>query len=190
MKLNTLIFLFAAFIFLSVGGRLSPAVFGATAGLSEGEVSKKYGFTFPVSDLGNCKTVAECGNYCEKDGNIPKCMAFVKKYQITKDDVLSFTIDELGSCQMGSDCRNFCNRDENITQCIDFADKYDLLSTSNLELAQKFNKAVGAGGGPGGCKSLEQCERYCDIDAHTNECLDYAGKKNLQIGRASCRERV
>ncbi|MBI2430604.1 MAG: hypothetical protein HYV39_01150 [Candidatus Levybacteria bacterium] len=171
MKLNTLILLIATFILFMIGVQVSPAVFGATP--------TQYGFTFPIDELGNCATVAECGDYCEKDGNLPSCMAFVKKYQITKDDVLTFTIDELGNCQMGTDCRNFCNRDENITKCIDFADKYDLLATSNLELAQKFNKAVGSGGGPGGCRSLEQCERYCDDSNHTNECLDYVGKKEL-----------
>lgn len=178
MKLKILILLILTLILLA-GTHVPGAVFGATQGLSETEVSKKYGFIFPVEELGNCQTVAECANFCKKDGNLPQCMEFVKKYQITKDDVLTFTISELGNCQMGSDCRNFCNRDENITKCIDFADKYDLLSTSNLELAQKFTKAVGAGGGPGGCKSLEQCERYCDDNSHTNECLDYVGKKEL-----------
>src|SRR3989344_4228541 len=142
---NLFILSFAALIMFLIGTQASPAVFGATGGLSDDDVSKKYGFTYPIGELGNCATVAECGKYCEKDGNLPSCMAFVKKYQINKDDVLTFTIDELGNCQMGSDCRNFCNRDENITQCIDFVDKYDLLSTSNLELAQKFNKAVGSG---------------------------------------------
>ena len=179
MKLNTFILLIVTLVLLLIGIHTSPVVLGATEGLSEAEVTKQYGFTFPITDLGNCATVAECGNYCKKDGNLPQCMAFVKKYQITKDDVLTFTVSELGSCQMGSDCRNFCNRDENITQCIDFADKYDLLSTSNIEIAQKFTKAVGTGGGPGSCKTLEQCERYCDDSAHTNECLDYVGKREL-----------
>lgn len=179
MKLNTFIILAATLMLLVIGAHTSPAVFGAAQSLSEKEVTKQYGFTFPIGDLGNCQTIAECGNYCKKDGNLPSCMAFVKKYQITKNDVLTFTVSELNNCQMGSDCRNFCNRDENITKCIDFADKYDLLSTGNLEIAQKFAKAVGSGGGPGGCKSLEQCNRYCDISSHTNECLDYVGKKEL-----------
>ncbi|MBI4039281.1 hypothetical protein HY388_00445 [Candidatus Daviesbacteria bacterium] len=179
MKFKNLTLLTVTLTLLFMGVDASSAVFSAAQSLSEEEVTKQYGFTFPIGELGNCQTIAECGNYCKKDGNLPACMAFVKKYQITKDDVLTFTISELDNCQMGSDCRNFCNRDENIAQCIDFADKYDLLSTSNIELAQKFTQAVGSGGGPGGCKSLEQCERYCDDSSHTNECLDYVGKKNL-----------
>ncbi len=179
MKLNKLILLIATFLLLLIGAHASPAVFGANQGLSEAEVSKKYGFTFPVTELNNCGSIAQCGEYCKKDGNLPSCMKFVNTHQITKEDVLSFTISELGNCQIGSDCRNFCNRDENITQCIDFADKYDLLSTSNIEISRAFTAAIGSGGTPGGCRTLEECNHYCDDSSHTNECLDYVGKKKL-----------
>ncbi len=137
--------------------------------------------TFPVAELGSCGSIAECGAYCRKDGNLPSCMKFVMEHQLTKADVLSFNISELGNCQIGSDCRNFCNRDENIAQCIDFADKYDLLSPSNIEISRAFTKAIGSGGTPGGCRTLEECSSYCDDSSHTNECLDYVGKKKLVV---------
>ncbi|MBI4226383.1 hypothetical protein HY612_04705, partial [Candidatus Roizmanbacteria bacterium] len=161
MKLNKLTILLGTLILLLSGIYMRTKVLAASQGLSEEEITKQYGITFPVGELGNCTTIAECGSYCRKDGNLPSCMEFVKKHSIVKEDVLSFSISELGGCQMGTDCRNFCNRPENITPCIDFADKYDLLSTSNIEIARKFTAAVGDGG-PGGCRTLEQCERYCD----------------------------
>ncbi len=179
MKLNTLILLIATFILFLIGSHAPGAVFGVTKGLSEVEVTKQYGFTFPVAELNNCGSIAECGAYCRKDGNLPSCMKFVNIHQLTKADVLSFNISELGNCQIGSDCRNFCNRDENITQCIDFADKYDLLSPSNIEISRAFTKAIGSGGTPGSCRTLEECDHYCDDSNHTNECLDYVGKKKL-----------
>ncbi|MDP3973766.1 MAG: hypothetical protein Q8P92_02950 [Candidatus Daviesbacteria bacterium] len=181
MKLNTLILLIATLILFLIGSHTPGAVFGATGGLSEAQVTKQYGVTFPVTELNNCGSIAECGAYCRKDGNLPSCMKFVNTHQLTKADVLSFNISELGNCQIGSDCRNFCNRDENIAQCIDFADKYDLLSPSNIEISRAFTKAIGSGGTPGGCRTLEECNSYCDSSSHTNECLDYVGKKKLVV---------
>ena len=178
MKLKTLIFL-GVVVFLFVFAHTSSVVFGAPQALSENEVTQKYGVAFPVAELNNCGSIAECGAYCRKDGNLPSCMKFVNTHQLTKEDVLSFNISELGNCQIGSDCRNFCNRDENITQCMDFADKYDLLSPSNIEISRAFTKAIGSGGTPGGCRTLEECDSYCDSSNHTNECLDYVGKKKL-----------
>ncbi len=154
-------------------------VLGANQALSEVEVSKKYGVTFPVAELSNCGSIADCGAYCRKDGNLPACMKFVNTHQLTKADVLSFNISQLGNCQIGSDCRNFCNRDENIAKCIDFADTYDLLSSSNIEISRAFTAAIGSGGTPGSCRTLEECDHYCDDSTHTNECLDYVGKKKL-----------
>lgn len=157
----------------------TTAVFGASQGLSETDVTKKYGFTFPIAELGNCNSIDSCGSYCKTGDNLPACMKFVNEHQLTKADVLSFNISELGNCEIGSDCRNFCNRPENMTQCMDFADKYDLLSPSNIEISRAFTKAIGSGGTPGGCRTLEECDHYCDDSTHTNECLDYVGKKKL-----------
>ncbi len=179
MKHKTLIFLSVALLLIVLHG--SKTVLGVSQALSENEVSKKYGVIFPVAELNNCGSIAECGAYCRKDGNLPSCMKFVNTHQLAKADVLSFTISDLGNCQIGSDCRNFCNRDENIVQCIDFADKYDLLSPSNIEISRAFTKAIGSGGTPGGCRTLEECNSYCDNSNHTNECLDYVGKKKLVV---------
>ncbi len=154
-------------------------VLGVSQGLSEAEVTTKYGFTFPIAELSNCGSIADCGAYCRRDGNLPACMKFVNAHQLTKADVLSFTISDLGNCQIGSDCRNFCNRPENATQCINFADTYDLLSVSNIEISRAFTAAIGSGGTPGSCRTLEECDHYCDDSTHTNECLDYVGKKKL-----------
>ena len=177
MKLKTVIFLSAALLLIALSG--SKTVFGAPQALSEKEVTRKYGVTFPVAELNNCGSIEQCGAYCRQDGNLPSCMKFVNTHQLAKADVLSFTISELGNCQIGSDCRNFCNRDENITQCIDFADKYDLLSPGNIEISRAFTKAIASGGTPGGCRTLEECDSYCDNSSHTSECLDYVGKKKL-----------
>jgi len=179
MRLKTFIFLGVALLLIALYG--SKTVFGVPQALSENEVSKKYNVTFPVVELNNCGSIAQCGAYCRKDGNLPSCMKFVTDHQLTKADVLSFNISELGNCQIGSDCRNFCNRDENIAQCIDFADKYDLLSPSNIEISRAFTQAIGSGGTPGGCRTLEECSSYCDDNSHTNECLDYVGKKKLVV---------
>ncbi len=178
MRLKTFILLSAiALLLIALHG--SKTVLGANQGLSEAEVSKKYNIIFPVAELNNCGSIAQCGAYCRKDGNLPACMKFVNTHQLTKEDVLSFNISQLGNCQIGSDCRNFCNRPENITQCMDFADKYGLLSPSNIEISRAFIAAIASGGTPGSCRTLEECDHYCDDSNHTNECLDYVGKKKL-----------
>lgn len=178
MKIKTSIFLTVIVLFFIVlhGPK---TVIAANQGLSEAEVSKKYGVIFPVAELSNCGNITECGAYCRKDGNLPACMKFVNTHQLTKVDVLSFNISQLGNCQIGSDCRNFCNRDENIAKCINFADTYNLLSPGNIEISRAFTKAIASGGTPGSCRTLEECDHYCDDSNHTNECLDYVGKKKL-----------
>ncbi len=175
-KLSIFVSVIALLLIALHGPRI---VLGANQGLSEDEVTKTYGVTFPVAELNNCESIAACGAYCRKDGNLPSCIKFVNAHQLTKADVLSFNISQLGNCQIGSDCRNFCNRDENIAKCMDFADKYDLLSPSNIEISRAFIRAIGSGGTPGGCRTLEECDHYCDSSIHTNECLDYVGKKKL-----------
>ena len=57
MKLKHFILSFVTLIMFLIGTQAFPAVFGATDG-----------FTFPIGELGNCATVTECGNYCEKIG--------------------------------------------------------------------------------------------------------------------------
>ena len=41
--------------------------------------AQKYGITFPVEQLGNCKSLSECKTFCEDPLNHDACINFAKK---------------------------------------------------------------------------------------------------------------
>src|SRR5256885_2273465 len=61
--------------------------------------SQKYGITFPVAELGNCGSLAECRAYCQVEANHQACADFAKRKGFYKDKSQTLLADaktELG----------------------------------------------------------------------------------------------
>jgi hypothetical protein len=91
---------------------------------------------------------------------------------------IQYPIAELGNCQNEDECELFCEKEENILACIDFAESNGLMNSQEAERARKMTE-LGITNGPGGCRSEDECEAYCDNPDNMKECLIFAKENGL-----------
>lgn len=134
---------------------------------------------------GGCDSQESCHAYCEDIGNIQECIAFAEEHDILPEDELKVAqrvaaavesgVELPGGCSTKEECEMYCENPANIGQCLAFAEETGFLTGEELEEARKIADYVDAGGElPGGCISKDQCEAYCDSDAHIDECVAFA----------------
>lgn len=94
---------------------------------------------------------------------------------------ISFPIAELNNCSSKEECKTFCNEPDNFKACFAFAKKHRLIKEvkeqSDDEI-EKFAEAMRIGG-PGGCKTPNECRAYCDDTNNIEQCVAFAEKNNL-----------
>lgn len=90
---------------------------------------------------------------------------------------IQYPIQELGDCKSKDNCKFYCDKPENLRACVDFAKENNLMSKEEIEVANNFIKAGGKG--PGGCKTKDSCEAYCNNMDHLDECVLFAEENNL-----------
>lgn len=81
-----------------------------------------------------------------------------------------------GGCR-GEECRDYCSNPEHSDECMKFAEDHGLLTPEDkmkIEAGKKLHQTVQELGGPGGCKSEEECKIYCSDSAHVEECVAFA----------------
>lgn len=143
--------------------------------------------TFPINDLGGCKDYGSCSDYCDDPVNNAKCIEFAKKggfYQQDKlfsanDDFFNKAKEALG-CDSTQSCFNFCDSEANFDKCSEFAKQQDLLGgyvyqpdkPQYLELAKSVL----------GCDSFNTCASFCDNQANSGKCNDFANQVGLLGG--------
>ena len=91
-----------------------------------------------------------------------------------------YPVSELGGCADKDACKVYCEEPGNMRSCVDFAESHNLITPKEAEEGRKFSSIVNSrGGGPGGCKTREACEAYCENTDNINECLAFAEDSNL-----------
>jgi len=145
---------------------------------------------YPITDLGNCQNKADCKSFCDKSENMLACVTYAEKSGLmTGEDLrLSKIVAEKvskgetpGNCKSKEECESFCKgKVENIDTCISFAEELGLLSQAELDQAKGVSKALQGGAQmPGQCASKEDCEAYCAVGTHIDECLSFAEAANI-----------
>lgn len=128
---------------------------------------------FPIAELGNCSSKAECKVYCDIPGNIPQCISFAEANGLMSREEATMAkkiidTEGPGGCK-GAECRTYCEDAAVADECLSFAEKHDLISKEDLERAKKLAGKPG----PGGCRGIE-CKQYCEDPAHKEECISFA----------------
>lgn len=138
---------------------------------------------FPIKELGNCKSEAECRNFCEVKENMIPCVNFAEQNGlISKEEAkLAKEFAKIGegpgSCKSKEECEAYCDNTAHIDECLAFAEKNNFIAPDELEEARKVSKALKEGAQlPGGCKGKNDCKAYCDNPEHMDECLVFAEK--------------
>ena len=148
--------------------------------------------TFPVDELGGCENKQVCKSYCNNPDNFATCYAFAKKHNLVKEiegksgntreeDIVKFAKAMKdggpGGCRSHEECESYCSNITNIETCLNWAEKTGVMKGKEFEEAKKVQSAMQRGAKmPGGCKSKNQCENYCQNPDNMEECLAFAEK--------------
>ncbi len=133
---------------------------------------------------GGCKG-EECRTYCEDSFHIEECFAFAKDNNLILPDELERVkkfmeaIEEggPGDCQDPMSCQTFCQDPSHQEECFEFAEEKGLVSDEEreqFEIGKKLNEKLQESGGPGGCKTEQECRSYCSNPENVEECIAFA----------------
>src|SRR3989338_7502825 len=92
---------------------------------------------------------------------------------------ITFPVPELGNCADKQSCKTYCEDPAHGDACVAFAEKHGLMNKEEASQAKKFTKALAAGG-PGGCKSAQECESFCSSIANLEACMRFAKKQGIK----------
>ncbi|GEM_PF-1707247 len=156
-----------------------------------GEVEDKGGakakIVYPVSSLGDCKNETACREYCDDSAHIKECVAFAEANgllggkELDRAKKFSEVADRKGpgGCDGDKECQIYCENSDHIEECVEFAERHGFLSADELSEAKKFLPLIKSGQTPGGCKSKESCEAYCEKSENIESCLAFAKDNGL-----------
>lgn len=148
----------------------------------EAEMARKIG---NKPGPGGCKGEA-CKTYCDDRSHQEECFKFAKDNGLIPPEELQraekfMNLVGPGGCR-GDTCRTYCEDRAHQEECFKFAKENDLIPSQELERIEKMqvtSQNLQAFGGPGGCKSEDDCRNYCDDPSHTQECMNFAQKAGI-----------
>ncbi len=138
---------------------------------------------YPVTELANCNSQAECEKYCDDINNMEPCLSFAEKNGIMTSEELAEARKFIplmksgytpGGCKNQRECKAYCDDDANLNVCIEFAKKSGIIDEKEYEMVKKTG-----GKGPGGCKGKKECDDYCNNDENFNVCIEFAKEHGM-----------
>lgn len=138
---------------------------------------------------GGCRNKSQCEVYCNDLDNINECLDFAEKSGFLDEAELVEARQAAkamesgarppGGCKNKRACDDYCSDSNNIEECFAFAEKAGFIPEEELEMARKVIPLMKAGKMPGGCKSKESCEAYCEDEANLESCANFAIEAGL-----------
>lgn len=155
----------------------------------EAAFSRKFKDQLDVGGPGGCRTPRDCQAYCGDITNIEECMAFAEKQGIDDKNIqegrkilvhIRAGGKMPGGCTSKESCEPYCASADNFEECIEFAEKVGFEPEIEGDLSREQVRTVMGlmkrGESPGGCKSKNECELYCNNPDHFEECIAFAEK--------------
>lgn len=150
---------------------------------------------------GGCSSPESCEAFCSNLDNIESCVAFAKGQGIHDKNIeqgekilrhIKSGGATPGGCRSKESCEKYCADFSHAEECFMFAKKVGIEqegapSLKNREFGrdegipdeehfQKFIELVKSGATPGGCKTKDECETYCEGQGHFEECVAFGEK--------------
>jgi len=101
---------------------------------------------------------------------------------ISKADI-AFPVAELGNCSSEETCRTYCDQPANFAGCFAFAKKHDLIkgpiADKSVNEIRQLSAKLQEKGGPGGCRTHNECQSFCDQLGNIEACFAYAEKEKI-----------
>jgi len=140
----------------------------------EAEMVKKTGGKGP----GGCKGKEECDNYCKDEANIETCIDFSVQngfMNAEEAEMVKKTKGKSpGDCKSKEECDKFCESEEGRDICLEFSRQYGIISEEEYQKGKMGPEEMGQAG-PGGCKSEEECQAFCEKEENREECNTFEG---------------
>ncbi len=130
-----------------------------------------------------CKNKQECELYCEEPGNMKECIHFGREAGFLQGEELKDAQKMLQAIERGltpppcrgrNSCQQYCSNPKNMEMCMDFALEAGFMTDQEKTDAQKMLNALKKGVKPLSCQGKEECDAYCSLDEHFEECLSFA----------------
>ena len=136
----------------------------------------------PLVGPGGCRG-KECKTFCDNPEHAEECLAFAEKNDLMPKEEIERAkkfVGKLGpgGCKGPEECRAFCESPDNKDSCFQFAVDNDLMPKDEIEKIKKI-KDVMREGGPGGCKSGQECRAYCENSDNQEKCFEFAKEHKL-----------
>ncbi|MEK7510601.1 MAG: hypothetical protein AAB567_03600 [Patescibacteria group bacterium] len=138
---------------------------------------------------GDCKSKAQCETYCEDTSHMEECIEFAEKAGFLPPEELQEARNVVralqsgaklpGNCRGKDQCQAYCQEPAHMEECIAFAEAAGFIPPEEAAMARKVMPLMMRGEMPGGCKSKEECESYCQDESHMEECVIFAQKAGL-----------
>lgn len=161
-------------VILTGSALLAAFLFFNAANAQEANIS------FPVAELGNCGSKEECKTYCDDSANMEACLNFAEKNNLmSKEEVdrgRQFAKSGgtgPGGCR-GRECEKYCDDISKIEECVAFAEKNNMVPANELAEMKKVRDAVKNGVKPPACRNKQECDNYCSLAEHMEECITFA----------------
>ncbi|MCL4384099.1 hypothetical protein M1116_01470 [Patescibacteria group bacterium] len=133
---------------------------------------------------GGCKDMDSCSSFCDRPENVSSCLDYASKHNLMSSDdldkarkvasVITGGGSTPGGCRTPQSCKSYCDNDSHRDECIGFAQRAGLISAQEAAGVNGMGDKL-KNGGPGGCKTKEQCAAYCQDQAHGEECAKFFG---------------
>jgi len=152
---------------------------GLVGGQSGAE--KLSGLKFPIAELGNCGSMAECDAYCSQPDHHEQCDAYAKAHGFESSG--GGKIDGPGGCITSEECTAYCNNPAHREECDASWQKHCGQNPDKPECEKP------PGGGTGGCTSDEECRNFCKNNPDDESCR--RGREEwCQKNPDDCQERI
>lgn len=131
---------------------------------------------------GGCKTMEECGDFCDKPENGEICLNFAVENGLMPAQEIERAKKMMeakgpGGCR-GRECEAYCDNSDHGEECLNFAVEQGFIGKDEAEQARKFVE-IGKKGGPGGCRGPKECDAFCSQPEHREECFNFAKENGL-----------
>jgi len=135
---------------------------------------------------GGCANEDTCRTYCDNADHRQECMAFAKENKLMSEQDLQ-KMEKLnqggpGGCKGPEECDAFCSKEENRDMCFNFSKENGLISDEEVQMMEKqmsIVKKLEKQGGPGGCKSQEECQKFCSDQNNLETCMNFSQQQGM-----------
>lgn len=129
---------------------------------------------------GGCKGAEGCRVYCDDSAHEEECIDFaVQNGFMSKEEAERIRKPGPGGCR-GRACEAYCHDPAHEEECFEYAADNGLIPPGELKRIKEFkNKFKRSEGGPGGCKSEQECRSFCNDPANIEACLSFAEEQGF-----------